>query len=241
MSAPVVQVVDDVDAFAEACAAHVVEACRAAIAARGRFAIALTGGSTPGPMHRALARAPHRDAIAWQKVDVFFGDERAVPPDAPQSNYRAARETLLDHVPIPSAQVHRIEAERSDLAAVARGYEATLRRVCGGALDLLVVGLGKDAHVLSLWPGSALVEERSSLVVASVDPPMDPPLSRVTLTPAAVEAAQSVLAIATSAAKHAALERALHADDDPRAVPAHVLRRAREVRFVVDRAAASGA
>lgn len=238
MSAPDVLIVDDVDAFADACAARVVEACRGAIAARGRFAIALTGGSTPVPMHRALARAPHRDAIDWARVDVFFGDERAVPPADPRSNYRAAREALLDHVPVPTAQVHRIEAERDDLHAVAREYEATLRRACGGALDLLVVGLGKDAHVLSLWPGSDLVLERDALVVASIDPPMDPPLSRVTLTPAAVEAARSVLAIATSASKRDAVERALHGDDDPRAVPAHVLRRARTVRFVIDRAAA---
>jgi 6-phosphogluconolactonase len=218
--------------FANACVAAFRSTAAAAIAARGRFHVALTGGTSPRPFHRALVAA---DGIDWPSVEIWFGDERAVGPSDPKSNFGAAQADLLAHVPIPRAQIHRMEGEAGDLDAVAKGYERALVERCDGALDLLIVGIGKDAHILSLWPGSDLVEERSSLVVAAIDPPMDPALSRVTFTPAVVERARSVLAIVTGRDKRDAVTRARHAPDDPRAIPAHVLRRARSVHWIVDR------
>jgi 6-phosphogluconolactonase len=237
---PHVVVVESIEDFAETCANEIVRASREAIARRGRFALALTGGSTPGPIHQALARAPFRDQLAWPQTDVFFGDERAVPPDAATSNYASARASLLDHV--QAGRVFRMEGERADLDAAAHDYEQALVDACDGALDLLVVGIGKDAHVLSLWPGSPDIlrspPERPERVVASIDPPMDPALSRITLTPRAVEEAHAVLAIATGAGKREAIDKLLSADDDPLRIPAHVLRRARQWTLIVDRAAA---
>jgi len=230
------QVEADVAAFADACARLFVERAGQAIAARGKFVVALTGGSTPGPIHRALATT-YRDAVDWSRVTVLFGDDRAVPPTDERSNFRAANETLLAHVP---ATVFRIEGERTDLDRVARDYEQVLLQTCNGELDFLFVGLGQDAHVLSLWPGCPAIEERERLVVATIDPPMNPAVSRVTMTPPVVERAHLVLAIATGTAKRDALSKALHAGEDRPHIPAQILRRGRDVRWIVDAAAGAG-
>lgn len=236
-----VQVEPDVAAFAEACKRRFVELAAESIASHGQFVVALTGGSTPVPIHRALRDAP----VDWSRVQVLFGDERAVPPDDERSNYRAAREAFLSTVP---ARVHRIEAERPDLHAVALEYERTLLQTCGGVIDLLFVGLGADAHVLSLWPGCPALEApepsdpdapSGPLVVATIDPPMNPAVSRVTMTPTVVARARHVLGIATGEGKRQALDRALHAPDAPSTIPAHVLRRAQDLLWIVDRAAVS--
>ncbi|MGZ3452121.1 MAG: 6-phosphogluconolactonase [Polyangiales bacterium] len=227
-----ITIAEDPASFAEAACFLFCIVARHAIAARGRFVVALTGGSTPAPIHRLLAQAPFKNDVEWEKVVVLFGDERAVPITAKESNYRSAHEDLLRHVP---AKVHRMEAERADIAAAAKEYEDLLQSL--GPIDLLFAGLGKDAHVLSLYPGSPTIDETSRLVVEAVDPPMDPKLSHITLTPAAVAQARMVVAIASGEGKRDALHRALHDADDPKHTPAHVLRRAKDLRFVVDRAA----
>ncbi|HWA15242.1 MAG TPA: 6-phosphogluconolactonase, partial [Gemmatimonadales bacterium] len=117
-----------------------------AIEAPGRCSLCLAGGRTPAAAYRKLAALP----LEWEKVEVFFGDERAVPSDDPESNYRMVRETLLDRVPIPPAQVHRMQGERANRAAAAAAYERTLPP----RLDLLVLGIGSDGHTASLFPGS---------------------------------------------------------------------------------------
>jgi len=218
--------------FAHACAEVFVNAARRAIEERGRFVVALTGGSTPGPIHRALANEL-RARVEWEKVVVLFGDERAVPPTDERSNYRAAHESLLRHVP---ATVHRMEGERADLAGAARDYQTILERV--GPIDLLMMGVGKDAHVLSLHPGSPHLEERTALVVAAIDPPMNPAVSRITMTPAAVDAAREVLVIASGAEKREAIKRAIDGADDPRSVPVHIVRHHPNAQLIVDAAAA---
>lgn len=233
-------VVPDVEAFARTCAGLFVSAAREAIAARGKFVVALTGGSTPGPIHQLLAQPPFRDDVDWRRVEVLFGDERAVPPTDKQSNFRAANADLLSHVPLPATQIHRMQGDRADLAAAAADYERELLDVCGGEIDLLFVGLGKDAHVLSLHPGAAAIDERARWVVDEIDPPMDPRLSRITCTPRVIERARLVLAIATGEGKRDALQKALHGAESPKEVPAHLLRRAKAVRWVVDRAANGG-
>jgi 6-phosphogluconolactonase len=220
------------DDFPRNCAEVFVNNARDAIAERGRFVVALTGGSTPGPIHRALA-AEFRDRVEWAKVIVLFGDERAVPPNDKLSNYCAAHESLLAHVP---ATVHRMEGERSDLHAAARDYQAILERV--GPVDLMFVGVGKDAHVLSLYPGSPQIDERTALVVAAIDPPMDPAVSRITMTPAAVEQTRELLVIVSGAEKREAVRRAISGPDDPHHVPVHLVRHHRNAQMIVDAAAA---
>jgi len=230
----ILTIADDAAGFAEAVCTQFVVSARHAIAARGRFVVALTGGSTPVPIHRMLASAPFVADVDWSKVVVLFGDERAVPVTAKESNYRAAHEDLLRHVP---ATVHRMEADRGDLASAARDYEARVREL--GPLDLIFAGLGKDAHVLSLFPGSPAIDETARLVVEEIDPPMDPKLSRLTMTPVVVAEARMVVAIATGEGKRYAVRRALDANvDDAKRTPAHVLRRARDLRFFLDRPAA---
>jgi 6-phosphogluconolactonase len=182
--------------------------------ARGRFSVALAGGSSPKPMHRSLTeRAPPAE-FNWSQVDVFFGDERAAPPDSPQSNYGNAREQLLERVAIDPARVHPMRAWETDLEASARAYEQELQQACGpgGALDLLVMGVGEDAHILSLFPGCPLIDDDGgSLVAALRDPPMNPALSRLTLTPTALRRARCTMVLFVGAKKRDAYTALRHA------------------------------
>ena len=233
-------VVEDEAAFAKEAAAVVATHAERAIASHGKFVLALTGGSSPIPLHRALAEAPFKDRIDWAKVHIVFGDERAVAPDAKDSNYRSARETLLANVPIPETQVLRMQADRPDLAAAARDYEQRILQLCEARVDLICVGIGEDAHIFSLYPGSPAIDEAQSLVVAEINPPMKPALSRITFTPRMLDRAGAVLVLATGEKKKSALLHALESSDQPHRFPAHLLRRAADRTFVVDRAAASG-
>lgn len=235
-----VLIVDDLRAFADETARVVVDACVRSIAARGSFSIALTGGSTPSPMHRALAEGPSRAQIDWPRVRVLFGDERAVPPEAKESNYRAASVDLLQHVPLLPQHVHRMRGDASDLHAAAHDYENTLRLVCDAKPDLVCVGIGKDAHIFSLFPTSPAIDEKDALVVASLHPPMSPALSRITMTPPMLTRADLVLAIATGPEKRDAVAHALQGEDDAHRFPAQLIRRAPKRVWVVDRAAAAG-
>ena len=235
-----VTVVEDEQGFAKEAAEVVATHAERAIAARGKFVLALTGGSSPIPLHRALAEPPFKERIDWTKVYVVFGDERAVAPDAKDSNYRSAHDTLLANVPIPDGQVLRMLAERPDLAAAARDYERRLVQLCEARVDLICVGIGEDAHIFSLYPGSPAIDESQALVVAEIDPPMKPALSRITFTPRMLDRAGAVLVLATGEKKKSALLHALESADQPHRFPAHLLRRATDRTFVVDRAAASG-
>jgi 6-phosphogluconolactonase len=199
----------------------------AAIGARGGCGVALAGGRTPEPVYRELAAAA---AIVWARVNLFFSDERAVPPDHADSNYRMVRAALLSRVAIPAANVHRMEAEREDRDAAAREYERELP----AALDLLVLGIGPDGHTASLFPGSAALDERERLVVPVVG--TKPPADRMTITPPVIEAARRVAVIATGGDKAAVVARALEGPLAPREVPAQLARRG---AWFIDRAAAA--
>jgi 6-phosphogluconolactonase len=141
-----------------------------AVAVAGRFAVALSGGSTPRRLYRRLGSDPWRARLPWDRCHLFFGDERAVPPDHPDSNYRMVRETLLDAVPIPAAQVHRIRAEADDPERAAHDYEDELAAFFGRGVpprfDLVLLGMGEDGHTASLFPGSPVLEERRRWVAA---------------------------------------------------------------------------
>src|SRR5688572_18199286 len=145
--------------LADAAAQRFVVAGNTAIQARGEFAVALSGGSTPRQVYARLATEPHVSSLDWSRVHILWGDERCVPPAHQSSNYRMTRETLLDHVPVPEANVHRIRGE-DDPAEAAVAYERVLRAVLrtsmgpprtdpGSRLDLILLGLGEDGHTAS--------------------------------------------------------------------------------------------
>jgi 6-phosphogluconolactonase len=176
---------------------------REAIDSRGRFSVALSGGSTPATLYGLLAEEPCRAQIPWAQVHLFWGDERCVPSDHPDSNYRLANETLISHVPIPPANVYRVRGElEPDLAA--RAYEKTLQDFfCGPRtrFDLVLLGLGEDGHTASLFPNSDALHERERLVVAVEARYQHRPVHRVTLTLPALNTARQVLFLVTGSAK----------------------------------------
>ncbi len=218
------------EAPAVALAEHVRERAASALASRGVFSLALPGGSVATTGLPLLATSD----IDWGRVELFWGDERAVPADHPDSNYGLARTLLLEHVSIPEANVHRMQADRADLARAAAYYEAVLRRV---GLDLAVLGVGPDGHVCSLFPGHPLLDERVRWVAPIEDSPKPPP-RRLTLTLPALLAATEIVVVATGAAK---AEVVREATEDPASqLPlALVLRRAPSVLLILDAAAAS--
>jgi 6-phosphogluconolactonase len=170
-----------------------------------RFGIALAGGTTPRFLYEALATSAFRGAIDWGRWHVFFGDERAVGPDDPASNYRLAHDTLLVKVAVPEAQVHRMEAERSDLDAAAAEYSALLERERGAPprLDVVLLGLGTNGHTASLFPGTPsldVVDAWAARGVADYDP-----VDRITLTLPAINAAAHVAFLVTGGNKAEAL------------------------------------
>lgn len=160
------------EALIEAAARRWLALADQAIAARGRFHVALSGGGTPRSLYRRLAQAPLSERVAWDKVHVYFSDERTVPPDHEDSNYRMAKEALLEHVPIPAAQIHRIEGESLDPHAAALKYTRILTKHLPlssqgvAQFDLLMLGLGQDGHVASLFPATPVLHERARLVEA---------------------------------------------------------------------------
>ena len=208
--------------------------------ASDRFAWALSGGSTPRGLYRLLASEPYRERLPWHAVHFFWGDERHVPPDHPESNFRMARETMLDAVPVPPANIHRIAGEEPDAERAARLYEAELRSffdlVPGEwpRFDLVLLGLGKDGHTASLFPGSAAVRERERLVVA---PWVEAQQAfRITLTPPVLSRARCALFLVSGAEKAAALRAVVEGERDPDLYPAQAVEGNR--LWMVDRAAA---
>ncbi len=178
--------------------------------------VALSGGNTPRTMYELLAS---RHNIAWDKIQFFFGDERHVPPDDPDSNYRMAHESLLTRVPIPEANVHRVKTENPDAAAAAADYAVEIRnafRLSDGRFprfDLVLLGMGPDGHTASLFPGTAALEEKKSLVAANWVEKMH--TFRVTLTLPVLNNASNVLFMAGGAEKAAVLKSVLEEQHDP--------------------------
>ena len=227
---------------AAAAAAEVLARGGEAVAARGAFALALSGGSTPRALYALLAdpRGPFAARMPWKRTQVFFGDERHVPPDHPDSNFRMARRALLAHVPVPAENVHRIRGELPDADGAAAAYERELRAALGEppALDLVLLGLGEDGHTASLFPGSPALEERERWVAAPWVERLG--TRRITLTLPALESARQVLFLVTGAAKSAALRRALGEPAGAEPVPASRVRPGSgRVLWLADRAAAA--
>ncbi|HKA16627.1 MAG TPA: 6-phosphogluconolactonase, partial [Myxococcota bacterium] len=197
------------------------------------------GGDTPRRMYERLAADT---AVDWPRVEFFWGDERPVPPDHPDSNFRMTRAALLDPLGVDPRRIHRIEAERPDLAAAARDYEGELARIAGGSpggppprLDLVLLGMGADGHTASLFPYTEALSEARRWVVAN-DVPQHA-TRRITVTFPLIERARSVIVLVTGESKAAALAEVLEGALEPERLPAQRLRA--YASWVVDAAAAS--
>lgn len=219
MSLPRLRCLESAHQVHGAAAERVAAAARNAVERHGRFTWVLAGGSTPRGLYRLLAREPYRSTLPWAETHVLFGDERCVPPQHEDSNYRLARETLLDHLPIPSEQVLRMEGELPPPQAAER-YEARLRAHFLGTeappFDLVLLGLGADGHTLSLFPGTPGLTETRRWVLAQEVPSRG---WRLTLTPAALPAARAAIWLVTGGDKAGAL-RGLLEGPSPKGAPA---------------------
>jgi 6-phosphogluconolactonase len=209
--------------------AEIVQDC---VDKRGLARVCLTGGTTPKRLYALLATEPWRSRIPWRALQVFWGDERAVEPEHPDSNYGMAYEALIAHVPVPPEQVHRMQGELPPEEA-AREYERVLPR----RFDLMLLGLGEDAHIASIFPGSPVVHERERRVVAPFARHLN--AWRITLTAPALLASTHILMLVEGAEKANAVAAAIEEFDNPDRWPAHVLRAAGDrVEWLIDRSAA---
>jgi 6-phosphogluconolactonase len=233
--------------LAERAALRVERHVRADLAEHGRCRIALSGGRTPRELYRALvrnARSAAREQLDWTRVELFFGDERCVPPQHRDSNYALAREHLIEPLGIPAARVHRMQGERADPLSAARAYERELARAfdCKAParprFELVLLGLGADGHTASLFPDSAALEERDRWVCATRS--VVPPHWRLSLTLPVLCAAQRVLFLVSGAEKAAALAHAVADQTVGVSSPARrVLPLTGELEWIADEAAAA--
>lgn len=213
--------------LAKRAAEHIAEALKKAISADSAASLALAGGTTPRAAYEDLAKIP---GIDWSKVSVYFGDERAVPPTHPDSNFAMAKAALFDRVPLPASNIHRIAAEEADQDAAARAYEALLP----DRISVMVLGIGEDGHTASLFPGSPALNERVRRVLPVIGP--KPPPQRLSITPPVIEAAEQCIVIANGAGKAEPVRRALKDPLDIQLTPSGL---ARDGLWLLDRAAAS--
>jgi len=235
-----IRIFDDPSALMRAAADEIVAATQKAVDEHGRFTWALGGGSTPRALYRLLAGDPYRERMPWNAIHFFWGDERHVPPDHPDSNFRMAREAMLDAVPVPPENIHRVRAEEPDAQRAAVEYEAALRSffaLAPGELprfDLILLGLGKEGHTASLFPESPVLHERERLVAA---PWVEAQKTfRITLTPPVLNHARQAMFLVSGEEKAEALRAVLEGPREPERYPAQIVEGNR--LWMVDRSAA---
>jgi 6-phosphogluconolactonase len=234
----------DSASLADGVAREWMKLAQESIAVRGAFHVVLSGGNTPKALYERLAQSDYAMRPEWSRTFIYFGDERAVPPDHEQSNYRMAKAALLDRVPVPPAQVFRIEAEQPDLKKAALAYSRKLAMTLPQApngmpqFDLVLLGMGDDGHVASLFPGAEAVTEQRKLVVPVFVERLNS--SRITLTFPLINHARRVMMLVTGGSKAEMLARVFH--DKPPANPLPVERVApvsRRLEWRLDAAAAA--
>lgn len=215
---------DSASEVARAAADRFVEIARAAIDARGRFGVALAGGSTPKRAYELLASDEYKDKLDWSKVHIFFGDERCVPPDDAESNYRMANEAMLSRLPIPQQNIHRMQG-MGDAVANARLYEDELRTYFNDAswpsFDLVFLGMGDDGHTASLFPGSPALSEQQAWTAANWVEKLK--AYRITLTAPAINHAAHVIFLVTGENKAERLAEVLSDNLEPQRLPAQLI------------------
>jgi len=236
-----VHVFPDHARFVDGAADFIMRAAVGAIAERGRFTIALSGGGTPKPVYAQLSTPAYRDRVAWERVHIFFGDERCVPPDDERSNYRMAREAWLDRSPIPAENIHRIHGE-DDSSREASRYEQSIadfyRTASFPAFDLILLGMGDNGHTASLFPGTAALREKARWVVAQYVEVMT--TWRVTFTAPLINAGRDVAFLAEGAGKAQMLWNVLEGPYQPDVWPSQLIEPVSgELHWLVDAAAAA--
>jgi 6-phosphogluconolactonase len=222
--------------LALAAAQWVVQTIQARLQVAKHFSLVLSGGSTPQALYRQLANFPYATEIDWTRLHVFWGDERCVPPNHPQSNYRMAYQALLDHVPVPREHIHRMRGEQPPEEA-AKAYAQELAQFFSERqpqFDLVLLGIGADGHTASLFPHSAALKEDQRWVVANYAPSQAS--WRITLTIPALNAARQVAFLVSGADKANTLQRVLEGPYQPDELPAQFIQPA---VWMVDAAAAS--
>lgn len=241
---PRLHIFADAAAVTQFAAERITTLAHSAVAGRNRFTLALAGGGTPLGLYKQLAAWPARDYFPWPQTHIFWGDERCVPPDDSGSNYYQARRTLLDHVPVPRTQVHRIPGELEPHKAAGL-YTSVLRRQAEpGAgwprLDVVLLGMGRDGHTASLFPGTIAPEERTSAVMVVTADYDDRPAQRISLTPRVFNDAQHVIFLVTGADKAPAVKEVLAGKYRPKELPAQRIRpRFGTLTWLLDEAAAA--
>ncbi len=240
MLAKRIHVLPDHSSQIAAAARRWVALAKTALTIRGVFHVALAGGSTPAALYRQLSDPALTGQLDWSRVHIWFGDERCVDPKHPDSNYRMAKESLLRHVPLPSAHIHRMQGEAQDQPKAARDYSRALASICeqaGGfpVIDLALLGIGMDGHIASLFPGSdTLQETKTSVCAAYIDEEKG---WRISLTLPVIRHARHVMVLASGAAKADILARVLSGCHDAAPLPASLIRDLPQIEWFLDRAA----
>jgi 6-phosphogluconolactonase len=240
-STPNILVFDDAEHVAQGAARRFVELAGQSIAERAGFSVALSGGSTPKRIYELLASDEYRDQVDWQNVHIFFGDERTVPPDHHESNFRMANEAMLSHLPVQETNVHRLNGV-GDAAANASDYESEMREYFGDAdwprLDLVMLGMGDDGHTASLFPETTALDEQTAWVVANWVEKFN--TWRITLTAPAINAARNVIFLITGAGKAERLHEVIKGERDTARLPSQLIApREGRLEWFVDRAASA--
>ena len=240
---PDIRIVENAQALAHAAAREFASRAAAAVQAKGLFAVALSGGSTPKALYSLLADDTElRQTVPWPHTHFFWGDERPVPPDHPDSNFRLAQTALLSRVPVPAANIHRIRGELAPQSA-AVAYERTMVeffQLRGKALprfDLVLLGLGPEGHTASLFPGTRALREQKRLAIANWIGKLG--TERITLTAPVFNNAACVIFLVSGAEKTVVFKSVIEGPYEPQQLPAQLIRpHAGELKWIVDAAAA---
>lgn len=239
-----VRIFEDTADLYNAAATGVLQAAEDAVAKRRRFLLVLAGGETPKPLYERMSSEPFLGAFPWDVTHVFWGDERAVPPDDEQSNYGMVAEYLLQNVPLPQENIHRMPGEEGASAA-ARKYARDLQTMADKGLawprfDLVLLGLGSDGHTASLFPGSTHPSRSAQATLAVTGSYDQRPTSRITLTPPVFNSARQIYFLVAGERKAGVVASVLEGDKSPVRYPARRIKPSRgSVTWFIDRAAAA--
>jgi 6-phosphogluconolactonase len=219
-----IRIFDDFESLSQAAAELFIVQARQSISTCGRFSVALSGGETPRRLYEILAASPYRERIHWDKVHIFWSDERCVPEDDPRSNARLARQTLLNQVPIPGENIHSIRCDLSPDQAAFK-YEEELRdffRVQNPNFHLVLLGLGANGHIASLFPHTPVLYEKEHWVSYVYIPELE--MHRVTFTAPLINQANQVVFLVSGLDKASVLEQVLEGPYQPQELPAQLIR-----------------
>lgn len=218
-----ISVFSDTESLSQAIADHIIEKAKQAVSIKECFSVVLAGGSTPKEPYRLLASKDYADQVDWSKVHIFWGDERCVPPNDSDSNYRMARETFINKLPIPTSNIYRIEGERKPSDA-ARYYQERLKEFFVGKpqFDLILLGMGEDGHTASLFPGTEALLNTKDWVTANYIEKIS--TWRITLTPQVINQAGNIIFIVSGEKKAETLYKVLQGEYRPDLYPSQLIK-----------------